>query len=56
MTPLPRCACALAYHLPPAYSAPLMPITCVVLDFDGTLTDVAREAPPFTAAFPAPRR
>jgi phosphoglycolate phosphatase-like HAD superfamily hydrolase len=29
-----------------------MSITCVVLDFDGTLTDVAREAPPFLAAYP----
>ena len=29
-----------------------MPIACVVLDFDGTLTDVSAEAPPFTAAFP----
>jgi phosphoglycolate phosphatase-like HAD superfamily hydrolase len=29
-----------------------MPITCVVLDFDGTLTDVSREAPPFLAAYP----
>jgi phosphoglycolate phosphatase-like HAD superfamily hydrolase len=27
-------------------------IACVVLDFDGTLTDVAREAPPFDEAFP----
>src|SRR3954447_2483981 len=30
-----------------------MPITCVVLDFDGPLTDVAREAPPFEAAYAA---
>jgi phosphoglycolate phosphatase-like HAD superfamily hydrolase len=29
-----------------------MPFACVVLDFDGTLTDVAREAPAFSAAFP----
>ncbi len=29
-----------------------MPITCVVLDLDGTLTDIAREAPAFSAAFP----
>jgi FMN phosphatase YigB (HAD superfamily) len=30
----------------------LMPIECVVLDFDGTFTDLAREAPGFEAAFP----
>jgi phosphoglycolate phosphatase-like HAD superfamily hydrolase len=30
-----------------------MPIECVVLDLDGTLTDVAREAPPFLEAFPS---
>jgi FMN phosphatase YigB (HAD superfamily) len=30
-----------------------MAIRCVVLDLDGTCTDVAREAPPFSAAFPA---
>lgn len=30
-----------------------MPIRCVVLDLDGTLTDVSRESPPFSAAFPA---
>jgi FMN phosphatase YigB (HAD superfamily) len=30
-----------------------MTIACVVLDFDGTLTDVAREAPPFEAAYAA---
>ncbi len=29
-----------------------MPIACVVLDLDGTLTDVSREAPAFSAAFP----
>ncbi len=29
-----------------------MPIACVILDFDGTLTDVSREAGPFSAAFP----
>ena len=29
-----------------------MPIRCVILDFDGTFTDVEREAAPFTAAFP----
>ncbi len=29
-----------------------MPIACVVLDLDGTLTDLAREAPAFSAAFP----
>jgi len=29
-----------------------MPIACVVLDLDGTLTDVSREAPAFAAAFP----
>jgi phosphoglycolate phosphatase-like HAD superfamily hydrolase len=28
-----------------------MPIACVVLDLDGTLTDVSREAPAFSAAF-----
>jgi FMN phosphatase YigB (HAD superfamily) len=30
-----------------------MPIECVVLDLDGTCTDVSREAPAFSAAFPA---
>jgi phosphoglycolate phosphatase-like HAD superfamily hydrolase len=30
-----------------------MTIECVVLDLDGTLTDLPREAPAFTAAFPA---
>src|SRR4051812_18882133 len=30
-----------------------MPLKCVVLDFDGTLTDVARDAPPFEAAYAA---
>lgn len=29
-----------------------MSIACVVLDLDGTLTDVSREAPAFTASFP----
>ncbi len=29
-----------------------MAITCVVLDLDGTLTDIACEAPAFSAAFP----
>jgi FMN phosphatase YigB (HAD superfamily) len=30
-----------------------MAIRCVVLDLDGTLTDVPRESPPFSDAFPA---
>ena len=30
-----------------------MSIRCVVLDLDGTLTDVPRESPPFVEAFPA---
>ena len=29
-----------------------MPIECVVLDLDGTFTDLSREAPAFSAAFP----